>query len=85
MAQEEDGAWFAAKRFGYGAGPPLCWQGWVMLAGHILLVLAVALHFHDDLLKGPLATGIAALLPMPIYAAKTRGGWRWRWGKRRDD
>jgi hypothetical protein len=19
---------------------------------------------------------------MPIYAAKTRGGWRWRWGSR---
>ena len=23
----------------------------------------------------------AVFLPMPIYAAKTLGGWRWRWGK----
>ena len=25
---------------------------------------------------------VLALVPMPIYAAKTRGGWRWRWGRR---
>jgi hypothetical protein len=21
------------------------------------------------------------VLPLPVYAAKTRGGWKWRWGE----
>ena len=24
--------WFAAKRIGYGAGPPIAWQGWALIA-----------------------------------------------------
>jgi hypothetical protein len=23
---------------------------------------------------------LIALAPMPIYAARTEGGWKWRWG-----
>ncbi|WP_374530880.1 hypothetical protein [Novosphingobium sp.] len=75
-----DGAWFAPKTKGYGSGLPIAWQGWVMLALHVgIIALGVAL------LKGHvMATMIWAigfsLLPMPFYAAKTRGGWKWRWG-----
>jgi hypothetical protein len=24
--------WFPAKTYGYGWGPPRCWQGWVVIA-----------------------------------------------------
>lgn len=32
--------WFPAKRFGWGWGPPNCWQGWVVLVVWFGVVLA---------------------------------------------
>lgn len=77
-----DGAWFAPKQFGYGASLPIAWQGWAMLAVHVGVILAGvrALHGHPAALC--IWVAVLALVPMPIYAAKTRGGWRWRWGRR---
>ena len=78
----QDGAWFVAKRYGYGAGLPIAWQGWVLSGFHGLTVIGgLALLGKHQL--AAIAWGvIAALLPLPPYAAKTRGGWRWRWGTR---
>ena len=28
----EEGYWFEPKKLGYGAGLPVAWQGWVLLA-----------------------------------------------------
>lgn len=33
--------WFAAKRFGVGAGLPIAWQGWMLLVAHISLIAGV--------------------------------------------
>ena len=76
----EPGMWFRPKMFGYGAGLPIAWQGWALLAVHFLLILGLCLAFqgHPKILI-PLAVA-AAVLPMPLYAARTQGGWRWRWG-----
>ena len=73
--------WFAPKRYGYGAGLPISWQGWAVLGGAMLLGAACGYFFHDR----P-AQFIAAMVPiivtlMVITARTTRGGWRWRWGK----
>jgi hypothetical protein len=27
--------WLASKRFGYGAGLPVAWQGWALLLGYL--------------------------------------------------
>jgi hypothetical protein len=73
--------WFAPKRYGYGSGIPISWQGWAVTIGYILLaVLFVRLFANRP------ATLIAALAPptiilMAICAKTTRGGWRWRWGE----
>lgn len=77
--QRNDGAWFAPKASGYGAGLPIAWQGWGLLVSHIAIIVLGA-----ALLKGHAAATMAwtigfAVLPMPLYAAKTRGGWKWRW------
>ncbi len=32
--------WFPAKRYGVGWGLPVTWQGWVVLAAFLLLLLA---------------------------------------------
>ena len=77
--------WFAPKRFGYGAGIPISWQGWAVVLGYTAIVLvAVALFRADPLaLFGILAPATAALIV--ISARTTRGGWHWHWGWRDRD
>jgi hypothetical protein len=72
--------WFAPKRFGYGAGLPISWQGWALTAAFIALVVGLGLLFRGEPIKL-----IAAIAPffvgfLVICARTTRGGWRWRWG-----
>jgi hypothetical protein len=73
--------WFAAKRYGYGAGLPISWQGWAVMLGFMLIALADALLFATRplILIAILIPAIAVLLV--ITARTTRGGWRWRWGE----
>ena len=76
----EKGPWFRAKKFGYGAGLPFKWQGWVLLLSHMAVIIGVALLLKDSpVIFVPLAF-LMALAPMPIYAARTEGGWKWRSG-----
>ena len=74
------GPWFRAKRFGYGAGLPFKWQGWVLLLSHMAAIIGVAFWLMDrPMIFVPLIL-VLALTPMPLYAARTEGGWRWRNG-----
>jgi hypothetical protein len=76
----DKGPWFRAKRFGYGAGLPFKWQGWFLLIAHLGVICGIALALGDrPLLMLPLVL-FAAFVPMPIYAARTEGGWKWRGG-----
>jgi hypothetical protein len=73
--------WFRAKRFGYGAGLPCKWQGWVLLTGHMALIIGLAFMLEGrPLIMVPLIL-LIAFAPMPIYAARTEGGWKWRNGE----
>ncbi len=72
--------WFAPRRYGLGAGLPMAWQGWAVLAAFLLVIGLAILLFGPD---NPAALviivpAIAALLI--VTALTTRGGWRWRWG-----
>jgi hypothetical protein len=72
--------WFAAKRYGYGAGLPISWQGWAVTLGFVSLTILLSVEFAQR----PVEL-IAALAPFliaftVICARTTRGGWRWRWG-----
>ncbi len=81
MTDEDDGAWFAPKAYGYGSSVPVRWQGWAMLLIHAGIVAACVLPLKGSHpLLGTMLALILALAPLPLYAAKTRGGWRWRWG-----
>jgi hypothetical protein len=79
--------WFAPKRYGYGAGMPIAWQGWMVMLGFIAAVILVVTV--TPLL---LPTALAAVMTIcanivlialvaGIARAKTAGGWRWRWGE----
>jgi hypothetical protein len=72
--------WFAAKRYGIGAGLPIAWQGWVVL-GVFLAVLGVAAWLFGKGDLRSLAIVIPAIAALFIVTARTtKGGWRWRWG-----
>jgi hypothetical protein len=74
--------WFAPKRYGFGSGMPISWQGWVVTLGFIAIAFATAIFFSAK----PVVV-FAILIPatatlLVITAKTTRGGWRWRWGER---
>jgi hypothetical protein len=73
--------WFAPKRYGYGSGLPISWQGWAVTLGYVALVVPISV-----ILKNRPLQLISVVIPltvvlMVICARTTRGGWRWRWGK----
>ena len=78
---DDERPWFAPKRYGYGPGMPIAWQGWVMLGAHIALILALMLHHPGRSPSLILLMLVVALAPIPFYARKTAGGWRWHWGE----
>ncbi|WP_395000082.1 hypothetical protein [Sphingomonas sp.] len=72
--------WFAPKRFGYGSGLPIAWQGWVLLIGFLVLTLAAALLLANRPLALIAVLAPATILLMIVCARTTRGGWHWRSG-----
>ena len=72
--------WFAPKRYGYGAGTPISWQGWVVT----LIFMSVTIGLCFWLVGNPvtlIGAGGPLTIVFSIIAAKTtRGGFRWRWG-----
>ena len=75
-----DGDWFAPKRFGYGAGLPIAWQGWVVLGAYLTTVAvttATMMPRHPYVVFTILAAATAVLAI--VSAQHTRGGWKWRW------
>lgn len=82
----EPGDWFKPKSHGYGAGLPIAWQGWVLLAFYTLAMIGCGLLTQSGGRNGiAVAIALMVLLTaglMVITARRTRGGWRWRWGDR---
>lgn len=70
--------WFRPKSRGYGTGRPVAWQGWLLIALHVALIAGIAVALRGHPVATTLAIIVAALAPMPIYRARTEGGWRWR-------
>lgn len=78
----EEGDWFAPKKIGYGAGLPIAWQGWALLASYIALMAGFGVGVGStDFTARVLAicgmVGATGLFVM-IAKARTRGGWKWR-------
>lgn len=76
----EQGPWFRAKRIGYGAGLPFKWQGWVFMLLHMAVMIGIGAGLADRPVVMLTLILIVAFAPMPIYAARTEGGWKWRNG-----
>lgn len=82
--QPERRYWFPAKRYGWGWGLPTCWQGWVVLAGFVGLLVAGTFIFPPRLGLASYYAYVVVLIMIPIGVCWVTGEPpRWRWG--RDD
>lgn len=76
------GPWFAAKRFGYGAGWPIAPQGWALVISYGaaiagIVALAQQQEGSTEIVAGGLLLICTALFVL-IARKRTDGGWRWR-------
>ncbi len=78
--KDDDGIWFEQRRYGLGVGLPVAWQGWLMMALHVAVIVVVFAALRDRPAALVAAMFLAALLPLPLYGAHVRGRIRWRWG-----
>jgi hypothetical protein len=72
--------WFAPKRYGFGSGMPVRWQGWALTIGFVAVAIALSVEFKHRPLQFIAALAPFAIVFLIICARTTRGGWRWRWG-----
>ena len=72
--------WFAPKRYGYGGGVPVTWQGWAITLAYLAIIIGAT----QLLSSSPWAMGSVIVTATAIFTIvvvkNTRGGWRWRWG-----
>ncbi len=79
MSVQRDNPWFAVKRFGYGVGLPIAWQGWLVLTVYMAAMIVAGLFLSK-------LTFVIAAIPMTagfVYVCyvKSDDEWRYRNGK----
>ena len=67
--------WFAAKRYGWG-WTPSTWQGWLILAVAVLLML-LFMTIPNLLARVVWVTVVAIALIWVCYLKGEKPGWRW--------
>jgi hypothetical protein len=81
----KESPWFRARRYGYGAGPPIKWQGWALLAAYLTGLAVVGILSHKDAALPRTSACVLFVIITIIFTAicrdRTDGGWRWRWGE----
>jgi hypothetical protein len=80
MSDEPD--WFAPKRFGYGAGLPISWQGWAVTLVYVVLIALASFAIRYTWIGYASIVTMLTALFIVICARTTKGGWRWRWGEK---
>ena len=74
--------WFPAKRYGWGWGFPIAWQGWATLALWLATVVLAGLRFMPGsiaLFITAVAVATTALLVVCYLKGEPSS---WRWGDR---
>lgn len=82
MTDKRPQFWFGLKRYGYGWGLPVRWQGWVVLAVYIALLLGGVHVFEERVSPRVLLVyfGVLTAILIGVVVAKGERPLRWRWG-----
>jgi hypothetical protein len=74
--------WFRAKRYGWGWGLPLTWEGWIVITVWLCVLVAVvpSLHAHRHVIDRVvfIVGMVAALFGVCYWKGEPV---RWRWGE----
>jgi hypothetical protein len=80
--QTANRAWFPAKRYGWGWGLPLVWQGWLVygISGVALCLILrwVPPTQHPIRFVGWMVAWVAALISVCLLKGERP---QWRWGR----
>lgn len=78
MKLEDNKFWFPAKKYGFGWGPPICWQGWVVVVAYVVLLVIGAWLFlpnHKAFLA--CVAGLTIVLCTICWLKGEKPRWRW--------
>jgi hypothetical protein len=75
--------WFPAKRYGWGWGLPVRWQGWLVFIAYFGLLFAGLYYFKQRQAASGLWLFVAVLTVVLIVVVALKGErpLRWRWGR----
>ena len=81
MEQEKPQYWFPVKRYGWGWGLPVRWQGWLVLGLYFASIFgAIRYYYPQDNIRGfLLVLGLATVVLIVICAWKGEKPLAWRW------
>ncbi len=76
--------WFPVKRYGWGWGLPVRWQGWVVFVAYLVLLYAAIYYFTPRRDSIGLSVSILVLTAalVVIVAIKGERPLAWRWGRK---
>jgi hypothetical protein len=82
MSANEQKYWFRAKRYGWGWGPPIRWQGWAVFIAWLIVFFSGVWYLasRHSLLHVVFASAMVILLLLICYWKGEPP--RWRWGDR---
>ncbi len=73
--------WFPAKKYGYGWGFPIAWQGWAVMLAYILLAtigsVLITKSPEDIIWLIIYNTVLAGLMIFICYKKGEKSKWRW--------
>lgn len=74
--------WFPAKRYGWGWGLPITWQGWVVLALYFVLLALGTWLLPPHANPHHFGIFLAVISGLLLWVCKLKGEPpAWRWGK----
>lgn len=83
---QPDNIWFPAKRYGWGWGPPIRWQGWAVIGGWLAVFGAAILLLIKSSLEPVLVAALLLVFSLLWSGVLIAICWakgetpRWRWG-----
>lgn len=79
---QKDDYWFPARRYGWGWGLPVRWQGWLVYGAAVLLLVSVFFVFPPTVDLVPFLIGTWSVILVLVAICSLKGDpARWRWGK----
>ena len=77
--------WFRAKRYGWGWGLPLTWQGWMILIVYTVMIIAGIIIFPPEEKLPLFICWVVGFSIMILVICWIKGEPpSWRWGKDKD-